>query len=68
MVSHDDHDNGHEFVHQRERAVLQLACQYPFGVHVGNFFNFLDGEKVIHKAFSKPVIFFLTISVGSSTL
>lgn len=44
VVSHDDHDNGHEFVHQRERAVLQLPCQDPFRVHVGDFFDFLKGE------------------------
>lgn len=44
-VLHDDHDDGHLLVNQRQGAVLQLSSQDAFRVHVGYLFNFLGKRE-----------------------
>ena len=41
VVPHDDHDDGHQLVHQGQRAVLQLPCQDALRVHVGDLLDLL---------------------------
>lgn len=44
-VAHDDHDDGHVFVYERQRAVLQFSSQDALRVHVGDLLNFLQFSK-----------------------
>lgn len=46
VVSHDDHDDRHEFVHQSQWAVFQLSSQDALWMHVRDFLDFLRGMKV----------------------
>ena len=45
VVSHDDHDDGHQLVHQSQGAVLQFASEDAFRVHVRDFFDFLIAKN-----------------------
>lgn len=45
-VLHDDHDDGHLLVNQRQGPMLQFTSQNTFRVHVGYLFNFLGKHKV----------------------
>lgn len=45
VVSHDDHDDRHELVHQSQWAVFQLSGQDALRVHVRDFLDFLRGKK-----------------------
>ena len=49
----DKRDDGHVFVHQRQRAVFEFAGGVCFGVDVGEFFQFertFGGERVVFAA------------------
>ena len=49
----DEGDDGHVFVHQRQRAVFEFAGGVCFGVDVGKFFQFertFGGERVVFAA------------------
>src|SRR4029434_681904 len=48
VVSHDDHDDGHQLVHQRQRAMLQLARQDALRVHVRDLLDFLHTHTHTH--------------------
>lgn len=46
VVSHDDHDDWHEFIHQCQWAVFKLSRQDSFWMHVRDFFDFLHSMKM----------------------
>ena len=53
LVVFDEGDDGHVFVHQRQRAVFEFAGGVGFGVDVGEFFQFeraFGGERVVFAA------------------
>lgn len=45
VVSHDDHDDRHQIIHQGQRAVFQLSSQDSLWVHVCDFLDFLNRLK-----------------------
>ena len=45
VVSRDDHHQRHRLVNQRQWPVLQLARWNRLGMHVSQFFNFLQSKK-----------------------
>lgn len=45
-ILHDEHDDRHLLVNQRQGPMLQLPSQDAFRVHVGYLFNFLGKQEV----------------------